>query len=60
MVASDTARIKALGRKVKNYDNTARNGMKQIIIYNGLYAKFSQNGELKKKLLATGETVLAE
>ena len=34
--------------------------MRQIIVYEGLYAKFSQNEDLKKQLLATGNSTLAE
>ena len=34
--------------------------MRQVIVYNGLYAKFSCNEELKEKLLATGNHILAE
>lgn len=60
MSISDVAKIKALGRKVGNYNNTVWNGMRQIIIYNGLYAKYSQNEDLKKMLLDTGDIILAE
>ena len=34
--------------------------MRQIIVYEGLLAKFSQNEELKARLLATGNALLAE
>ncbi len=34
--------------------------MRQIIIYEGLYAKYSQNDDLKEKLLKTGDRLLAE
>ena len=56
----DVAKIKALGRSVKNYNDSHWNGIRQIIVYEGLYAKFSQNEELKKQLLSTGDAVLAE
>lgn len=36
------------------------NGLRQIIVYEGLLEKFRQNDELKKKLLATGQDILAE
>ena len=36
------------------------NGIRQIVVYEGLLAKFSQNEELKGKLKATGNAVLAE
>lgn len=56
----DVAQIKALGRLVQSYDDNHWNGIRQITIYEGLYAKFSQNIELKNWLLATGNAVLAE
>ena len=36
------------------------NGVRQIIVYEGLKAKFSQNTELKEKLVDTGDVILAE
>ena len=56
----DVGKIKALGREVKNYNDTIWNGLRQVVVFEGLYAKFSQNDELKEKLLATGEDFLAE
>lgn len=56
----DVGKIKTLGREVKNYNDTIWNGLRQVIVFEGLYAKFSQNNELKEKLLATGEDILAE
>ena len=56
----DVAKIKALGRLVKNYNENHWNGVRQLIVYEGLYAKFSQNEELKAQLLSTGQAVLAE
>lgn len=57
---SDVGKIKALGRSVKNYDDVIWNGMRQIIVYEGLIEKFRQNNLLKNKLLATGQDILAE
>ncbi len=57
---TDAAEIKALGWQVKNYDEHLWNGCRQIVVYNGLMAKFSQNSELKERLLATGDAFLAE
>ena len=37
---TDVAQIKALGRKVSNYNETIWNGKRQILVYNGLCAKF--------------------
>lgn len=53
-------KIKHLGRYVSNYDDHCWNGVRQIVVYEGLYAKFSQNEDLKNKLLATGHSILAE
>ena len=57
---SDPSKIKNYGRMVKGYDNVIWNGLRQIIVYEGLLAKFSQNAVLKKQLLATGNDMLAE
>lgn len=56
----DVAKIKALGRSVSGYEEHYWNGMRQIVVYNGLVAKFSQNEDLRKKLLSTGQALLAE
>ena len=47
---SDVAEIKSLGRQVSNYDESMWNGIRQIVVYEGLLAKFSQNEELKAVL----------
>ena len=60
MSTDDVGKIKAFGRQVHNYNNTVWNRMRQIIIYEGLYAKYSQNNDLKEKLLKTGDSLLAE
>lgn len=57
---TSAAKIKALGRRVKNYENVLWNGMRQIIVYQGLFEKFQQNADLKEKLLATQNHILAE
>jgi len=58
--ANDVAQIKSLGRLVRNYNENIWNGVRQISVYEGLYAKFSQNEVLKHQLIATGNAVLAE
>ena len=60
LATDDVAYIKELGRKVSGFDNHVWNGMRQIIVYEGLVAKFTQNPELKRALLDTGNAVLAE
>lgn len=56
----DVARIKELGRLVSGYEEQVWNGVRQILIYEGLLQKFAQNEDLKRKLLDTGDSILAE
>ena len=49
----DVAEIKSLGREVSNYDEHVWNGVRQIVVYEGLLAKFSQNQDLKDRLKDT-------
>lgn len=60
LAVTDAAEIKALGRKVSNYEDVVWNGVRQIIIYRGLLEKFRQNKELAELLLATGDAILVE
>lgn len=57
---SNVSLIKKLGREVSNYDESYWNGIRQIVVYRGLLAKFSQNAALKQMLLSTGESLLVE
>ncbi len=57
---SNVGKIKGLGRSVKNYVDAVWNGMRQTVVYEGLLEKFQQNEELKQKLLATKNHMLAE
>ena len=57
---TNAGKIKAFGRRVKNYEDILWNGMRQLIVYQGLLEKFQQNIELRDKLLATQEYKLAE
>ncbi|MCM1273424.1 MAG: NADAR family protein [Clostridium sp.] len=56
----DVSLIKELGRLVSGFDNNYWNGVRQIIVYEGLYAKFSQNEEFGEQLKATRDALLAE
>ena len=56
----DVSKIKRLGREISNYDENHWNGVRQIIVYEGLIAKFSQNKDLKNKLIETKDCFLAE
>ena len=60
LLTNDVAKIKQLGRHVSNYDENIWNGIRQIIVYEGLIAKFTQNKDLKLKLRETGNDLLAE
>ena len=57
---SDVGHIKALGRMVANYNENYWNGVRQIIIYEGLLAKFSQNRNLAELLIDTKDALVAE
>lgn len=56
----DVAKIKALGRQVSGYQDNIWGGLRQIIVYEGLLAKFSQNELLREQLIKTGDAILAE
>lgn len=56
----DVAHIKELGRSVLDYNENIWNGMRQIIIYEGLLAKFTQNDSIREQLKSTGNAFLAE
>jgi predicted NAD-dependent protein-ADP-ribosyltransferase YbiA (DUF1768 family) len=51
--------IKAFGRQVRNYDDTWDLNRVRIVT-NGILAKFQQNEDIKKVLLATGSKTLVE
>lgn len=60
LATNDTAAQQALGRKVSGYIGSVWAGMRQMVAFRGLMAKFSQNGDLKQKLLDTGDAYLVE
>lgn len=51
---------KALGRKVKNFNKEEWDKVCKDFVYEGNYAKFTQNEKLKKVLMDTGDTLLVE
>lgn len=57
---NDVAKIKQYGRQVAQYNETIWNGLRQIVVYRGLLAKFSQNAKLGMKLKKTEDAILAE
>lgn len=60
LLTNDVSQIKALGRMVSRYDDNYWNGIRQIVVYKGLLAKFLQNEDLKELLKGTEEAILAE
>lgn len=52
--------IKKYGRQVKNFNQTVWNANKQKIMFNGLMLKFTQNQDIKLKLIATNHKMLYE
>lgn len=57
---TDPLAIKKLGRTVKNFKEDVWKGWDAAILKQALTLKFSQNEGLKKKLLETGDAILAE
>ena len=60
LVTKDVAKIKQLGRLVSKYNECVWSGVRQIIVYQGLLEKFSQNEDLRIKLKKTENAILAE
>ncbi len=60
MATLDFGKIKALGRQVRNFDDSIWIQNRESIVIKGLTAKFTQNEDLKELLLATGNHTLAE
>ena len=60
LATDDVAKQQAIGRKATGYNEHVWAGSRQIVAYRGLMAKFGQNEELRKQLLATEDAVLVE
>jgi len=60
MKTTDPKEIKALGRKVRNFNVDVWNEVADEVVLRGNIAKFAQNQELKDKLLATGDKKFVE
>ncbi|PFH50505.1 hypothetical protein AMATHDRAFT_144878 [Amanita thiersii Skay4041] len=54
------AQVKALGRKVKNFDDKKWKEAREKIVFEGNVHKFRQNEELREKLVKTGERSFVE
>lgn len=60
LAATVQGKIKALGREVRNFDQTEWDKCKYTIVLTGNFQKFLQNPELKNFLLRTGDKILVE
>ncbi len=61
IMASTSPRIqKGLGRKVRGFNQSKWNAQARGIVYRGNWAKFTQNEDLMRLLLATRGTTLVE
>jgi len=60
LATDDTNAQQTIGRNAKGYIGDVWAGQRQLVAMRGLIAKFSQNKELKKKLLNTGDAWLVE
>lgn len=60
MATNSPKEHKALGRKVKGFNEDVWNSMAKKVVYEGNYAKFSQDEQLKSKLIATAPKTLVE
>ena len=60
LAADHPKQHKALGRKVKNFDDAIWKAQRLAIVKAGSTAKFTQNADLRALLLATAGTTLVE
>ena len=60
LATDDPKAQQEIGRQASGYVNSVWAGRRQLIAVHGLLAKFSQNEELKKKLLDTGDAWIVE
>ena len=60
LATSDARKQKALGRKVKGFDNAVWDQHKEDIVLRANRAKFGQNKGLRRKLFQTGDRMLVE
>ena len=60
LATQDVAQIKELGRSVSGYNDNIWSGIRQIVVYEGLKAKFAQNDNLRRQLVETQGAILAE
>lgn len=57
---SKPSKMKNLGRKVKNFNDKIWKENRELIAYDGLYAKYKQNNDLYDKILDTEDLEIIE
>lgn len=60
LATEDPAMQQSIGRNASGYIGSVWAGIRQMVVFRGLMAKFSQNADLKQKLLDTGDAYLVE
>ena len=60
MATDNTATQQEIGRNAKGYIPKVWEGIRQMVVLKGLLEKFTQNEDLKQKLLETGDAWLVE
>lgn len=60
MATDDVAKQQAIGKNASGYIDAVWDGIRQMVVFRGLMAKFTQNEELRQKLLDTGDAYLVE
>ena len=60
LTVSDPKTLKAMGRQVRNYQESLWAKHRLAVMVHGCYLKFSQNAAMKAELLATGGRILVE
>ncbi len=60
MVTSNPSIQKSWGKKVRNFDKNKWEIKAKNIVFEGNYAKFTQNPSLKDQLLSTGNKIIVE
>ena len=58
MATDDVAQQQKIGRYASGYINEVWAGMRQMVAFRGLMAKFTQNDDLRQQLLDTGDAYL--
>jgi ribA/ribD-fused uncharacterized protein len=60
MYADNPRDQKAFGRRVKNFDADVWSVISREVVYQGNYAKFTQNPKMREELMATGDLEIVE